>query len=112
MEFGGDITDLAFMFTVAIAVGGMAVAILFPFFSSNVIAKRVDQVSVGKKDAKANSFRSRFAEDKSDTRRRQIQDTLKQLENEEKKRKKKITLRVLIEQAGSTSQSNCSGYFR
>ena len=100
MEFGGDLSDLAFMFAVAVAVGGLALAILFPFLNANSAARRVEQVAVGKKDVKSNSFRARFSEDQKDTRRRQIQDSLKQLENEEKKRKKKVTLRVLIEQAG------------
>ena len=100
MQFGGDLSDLAFMFAVAVAVGGLALAVLFPFLSGNAVAKRVDQVAIGKKDAKSNSFRARFAEDQKDSRRRQIQDSLKQLENEEKKRKKKVTLRVLLEQAG------------
>ena len=30
MEFGGDITNLALIFTVAIAVGGLAIAVLYP----------------------------------------------------------------------------------
>jgi tight adherence protein B len=97
MQFGGEMT---FMFAVAVAVGGLALAILFPFLSASAAARRVEQVSVGKKDVKTNSFRARFSEDQKDTRRRQIQDSLKQLENESKKRKKKVTLRVLIEQAG------------
>ena len=33
--FGQDLTDLAFTLMVAIAVGGLAIAILFPFFSNN-----------------------------------------------------------------------------
>ena len=89
MEFGGELSDLAFMFMVAIAVGGLALAILFPFLSGSAATKRVEQIAAGKREAKANSFRARFAEDQKDTRRRQIQDSLKQIENEEKKRKKK-----------------------
>jgi tight adherence protein B len=100
MEFGEDISNLAFMFTVAIAVGGMAIALLYPMLTANKAGKRLEQIADGKKDVKSNSFRSRFSEDQKDSRRRQIQDSLKQLEDEEKKRKKKITLRVLIEQAG------------
>ena len=75
MEFGGEVTDLAFMFAVAIAVGGLALAILFPFLNASVASKRVEQVAVGKKDVKVNSFRARFSEDQKDTRRRQIQDS-------------------------------------
>jgi tight adherence protein B len=100
MQFGGDITNLAFMFTVAIAVGGMAIAILYPLMSSDKAGKRVAMISENKKDSKGNAMRSRMLEDKSDSRRRQIQDSLNQIGNEEKQRKKKTTLRMLIQQAG------------
>jgi tight adherence protein B len=100
MEFGGELSDLAFMFTVAIAVGGMALAIFYPMLVSNRAGKRVEQISDGKKDVKSNSFRARFSEDQKDSRRRQIQDSLKQIENDEKNRKKKVTLRVMIAQSG------------
>jgi tight adherence protein B len=100
MEFGGELSDLAFMFTVAIAVGGMAIAILYPLISSNRSKQRLDQIKDGKRETKSSSFKSRFAEDQKDNRRRQIQDSLKDIGNEEKQRKKKMTLRTMIEQAG------------
>jgi tight adherence protein B len=100
MEFGGDITDMAFMFTVAIAVGGLALAVLYPILNASKADKRMVQISEGRKEVKANGFRARFAEDQKDTRRRQIQESLNQIENDEKKRKKKLTLRTMIAQAG------------
>ncbi len=100
MQFGGDLTNLAFMFTVAIAVGGMAIAVLYPLMSSNKAGKRVAQISENKKDSRGNALRSRMLEEKSDSRRRQIQDSLNQIGSEEKQRKKKATLRMLIQQAG------------
>jgi tight adherence protein B len=100
MEFGGDLTNLAFMFTVAIAVGGLAIAVLYPMMTSNKAGKRFEQISEGKKDTKTSSLRSRFSEDQKDTRRRQIQDSLKQIGDEEKQRKSRKTLRILIQQAG------------
>jgi tight adherence protein B len=100
MEFGGDLAGLAFMFMVAVAVGGLALAVLFPFLSSDKSSKRVGQIADGKKETKTSSFRSRFTEDQKDTRRRQIQDSLKQVEDDAKRRKKKLTLRTLISQAG------------
>jgi tight adherence protein B len=106
MEFGGDIKDLAFMFTVAIAVGGLAIAVLYPLMTANKAGKRLEQISEGKKDGKGNAARARFAEDKSDSRRRQIQDSLNQIGNEEKQRKKKATLRNLIQQAGLETSTN------
>lgn len=100
MEFGGDITNLALIFTVAIAVGGLAIAVLYPLLVSNKSGKRFEQIADGKKDGRGNSLRARLAEDKSDNRRRQIQDSLNQLGDEQKQRKRKATLRTLIQQAG------------
>jgi tight adherence protein B len=100
MEFGGDIAGWAFMFTVAIAVGGLALAILYPILNVTKADQRFDQISEGRKESKGNSFRARFGEDQKDTRRRQIQDSLNQIENDAKKRKKKLTLRTMIAQSG------------
>jgi tight adherence protein B len=99
MEFGPEVKNLAFTFMVAIAVGGVALAVLFPMLSGSEAAKRVNQISTGKKEARI-SLRSRLAEDGKDSRRRQIQDSLKQIEDQEKQRKSKLTLRALIAQAG------------
>ena len=67
---------------------------------SNKSGKRIEQIADGKKDTRGNSLRARLAEDKSDNRRRQIQDSLNQLGDEQKQRKRKATLRTLIQQAG------------
>jgi tight adherence protein B len=100
MDFGGDITSLAFVFMVVVAVGGLGIALLYPMLAGNKAEKRFGQIAEGKKDSKKDSIRARFAEDQKDNRRRQIQDSLKQIEDDEKKRKKKMTLRTLIQQAG------------
>jgi tight adherence protein B len=100
MEFGGNLTDIAFTVMVALAVGGMALAVLYPFLAGSAASSRVSQVAENKRDGKATGIRARLAEDGKDTRRRQIQESLKQLENDEKRRKKKVTLRVLIDQSG------------
>ncbi len=100
MDFGGDITNLAFIFMVVIAVGGLAIAILYPMLGGNKSGKRFEQIAEGKRDTKKDTLRARFAEDQKDNRRRQIQDSLKQVEEDEKRRKKKMTLRMLIQQAG------------
>jgi tight adherence protein B len=100
MEFGGDLSDLAFMFTVAIAVGGLALAVVYPILVRNKSTERIAQISEGRKEVKQNSFRERFSDEKKDTRRKQIQESLNQLGEEEKKRKKKLTIRTQISQAG------------
>lgn len=97
--FGMEITDLAFLFTVAVAVGGLLIAIVFPMISGNNAARRVESIASGKKDSRA-SFRSRFSEDSKDVRRRQIQESLNKQNEDRLKAKKKITLATLIEQSG------------
>lgn len=102
MEFGGGTSEIAFMVMVALAVGGLALAVIYPLITTSNTQKRVSAITTGKREERA-SFRSRFQEDSKDTRRRQIQDSLsKQLHDEEKQRKKKkrLTLRKLISQAG------------
>jgi tight adherence protein B len=100
--FGQDLTDLAFTLMVALAVGGLAVAILFPFFSNNNTSSRVKAVAAGKKlESAGGTFRARFAEDSKDTRRRQIQESLKQVKKTDTERRKvRATLSRSLEQAG------------
>lgn len=100
--FGQDLTDLAFTLMVALAVGGLAVAVLFPLFGNNSSSSRVKAVATGKKlDSGGNSFRARFLEDTKDSRRRQIQDSLKQVKRGENERRKvRATLSRRLEQAG------------
>lgn len=100
MNFGADTSDLALIVMVAVAVGGLMIALFFPMLAGSIVERRVEQISSGKKEGKSNSFRSRFQEDQKDARRRQIADSLKAIEDEQRQRKKKITLRTLIQQAG------------
>ncbi|MBL8789158.1 MAG: type II secretion system F family protein [Rhizobiales bacterium] len=97
--FGMEITDLAFLFTVAVAVGGLLIAIVFPLISNNNASRRVESIATGKKDTRS-SFRSRFAEDSKDVRRRQIQESLNKQNEDRVRAKKKITLSTLIQQSG------------
>ncbi len=99
--FGGNLSSLAFPIMVALAVGGLAIAIFLPMFSGDRTSTRIKSIA-GDKNQKSQmaGLRARFSEDSKDGRRRQIQDSLKQLEDREKERKKKLTLRTIIEQAG------------
>jgi tight adherence protein B len=90
---------------VALAVGGVALALLFPYFTGEAQAsKRVANVatksSKSGSDKKLGGLRSRLKEDSKDNRRKQVQESLKQLEEREKKRKKRVNLRMLMLQAG------------
>jgi tight adherence protein B len=101
MEFGGNSSELIFMAMVGLAVGGLALAIIFPFITTSSTQKRVNQLTSGKKEERS-SLRSRLQEDSKDVRRRQIQESLnKQIRDEAKQRKKKrVGLHTLISQAG------------
>lgn len=100
--FGQDLSDLAFTVMVAIAVGGLAMAILMPFMSNNSSGNRVKAIATGKKiEGVGGGFRARFAEDSKDARRRQIQDSLKQVKKTDTQRRKvKATLSTNLQQAG------------
>ena len=100
MFFGQDISQIAFVFMVAVAVGGMALAIFFPLFANAVASKRIQAVTSSTRMPARQSLRSRLMEDPKDTRRKQIQDSLNQLGEREKQRKKKLNLRTLIAQTG------------
>jgi tight adherence protein B len=102
MLFGMELEQIAFIFMIAVAVGGVMFAIMFPFMSDNANKKRVKAIAeTGKTQAKPAGFRARLlAEDPKDSRRKQLQESLSQIEEQEKQRKKRLTLRVLIMQAG------------
>jgi tight adherence protein B len=100
MEFGQDLTTLAFVALVGVAVFGVLVALLFPLLVKSAVEERVKSVSGNSSESRLSGIRARLAEDSKDGRRRQIQDSLKQLEDREKERKKKVTLRTMIAQAG------------
>jgi tight adherence protein B len=102
MFFGEDLKQIAFIFMVAVAVGGIALAVFFPYFSGAAdSAKRVKAIADGSKSVQKQSLRSKLmAEDPKESRRRQLQESLKQLEETEKQRKKRVTLRIMLQQAG------------
>ena len=101
MFYGQDLTQLAFMGMVAAAVGGVLIALIFPMFSAGSASRRIKDIVDNKKgsSAKQNTL-SRLIDGQKDNRRKQIQESLKQFEEREKQRKKKLTLRTLIAQSG------------
>jgi tight adherence protein B len=100
--FDENLPQVAFLAMVALAVGGVLVAILYPYISGAADAqKRVRAVTENQKGVAKQSFRSRLlSEDPKDSRRKQLQESLKQIEEREKQRKRRITLRVMLMQAG------------
>jgi tight adherence protein B len=86
---------------VAIAVGGLALALLFPWLTGSAVAsKRIASVANKSAGSVKGGLRARFTEDSKDVRRKQIQDSLKQFDEREKKRTKRVTVRTLLTQAG------------
>lgn len=102
MELADGIRQFGFLAMVALAVGGLFLAILFPYFSgAKQTEKRVKAVASDGKVQPKQGLRARLmSEDPKDSRRKQLQETLNQLEERERQRRRKLTLRVLLEQAG------------
>lgn len=102
MEFSGILQQFGFLAMVALAVGALLLAVLFPYFSSaRQGEKRVKAlVSDGKIPAKIGLRARLMAEDPKDARRKQLQESLNQLEERERQRRQKLTLRVMLMQAG------------
>ncbi len=97
MEISPELTKLAFIVFAALSVGGLAIAVLFPYFSGEADrTTRARQVTSGSGAGK----KGVVGKDKSAARRKHIQETLKQFEEAEKKRRKKLTVRQMISQAG------------
>ncbi len=77
MEFSPELTKIAFVVFAALSVGGLAIGLMFPYFSGQAdVNRRARRVTSGEAGAKAKAG----GKDKSAARRRQIQDTLKQFE--------------------------------
>lgn len=101
MELSDEVIQLGFIAFIALSVGGLAIGLLYPYFTGTAGAsRRVNAVAEKSKGPSKGGFRAMMKGDKKDGRRRQIQDSLKELEEREKERKKKVTLRSLILQAG------------
>jgi tight adherence protein B len=99
--FGQDVSQLAFMFMVGVAVLGVFIVIAWPYITNTRVEERTQAVVGGKNQGtRMSGLRAALADDAKDGRRRQIQDSLKQLGEKEKERKKRLTLRTLIGQSG------------
>jgi tight adherence protein B len=100
--FSGDTGQIVIIAMFAFAVGGVAFFLLYPYIVADTRqTRRIESVADKAKQSPKLTFRQRFLkEDAKDTRRRQLQESLKQLEKDEKIRRKKLTLRIMLSQAG------------
>lgn len=84
---------------VVLSVGGLIVALFFPQLSNKAKAsKRVGAIS--QRQGKARGTTARGDAVNQNQRRKQVQETLKQLEERQKKNRKRAPLSVQIQQAG------------
>ena len=96
-----DITRLAIVLLIAVAVGGIVAAVALPLLSPSAANARLKTLM--REDGAAGPRRSmlgRIAAGSRDSRRRQVQETLKQIEERERRRRKEVSLRVLIARSG------------
>jgi tight adherence protein B len=102
MEFSDSLQQYGFLAMVALAVGGLLFAFLYPHFSgAKQTEKRVKALTTEGRILPKQTLRSRLmAEDPKDARRKQLQESLTQLEERERQRRRKLTLRVMLSQAG------------
>lgn len=102
MAFGFDPQQLALTLLLFVAFGGLAAVLLVPFGSEprrDLLARRPAAEPAAPRSTRQ-AAASRAAAQQKDERRKQIQETLRQFEQNQKQRRKKVTLRVLISQAG------------
>jgi tight adherence protein B len=105
MYFGEDITELAIYVMIAVAVAGVALALVYPMLIGGTTSKRVKAIAENTRaTAPKSSWKSRLFDDAKESKRKVVQESLKQIEEREKQRKKRITLRTLIMQSGLDMQ--------
>lgn len=91
-----ELLRLSVMFLAALSVGGIAYVLVMPFLSGErKTSKRFASVSQGR----TTTVRGEVLPEGAKIRKKQVQDTLKELEAR-KKSKKKLTLKVRLEHAG------------
>jgi tight adherence protein B len=96
-------SELVLIVFIALSVGGFLIGLLYPWLTGEAwVARRVRTFSdkSGNRRDKSEGLRARLMAESKDSRRKQIQESLKQLEQSQKKRRRKPTLRTLMMQSG------------
>lgn len=99
--FGFEPQQLAFLLLVAIAAGAAVLAIAMPFVGSPG-ESRLKAIAGDRRAAEPNkqSTVSRLLNGQKDNRRRQVQDSLKQIEERTRQQKRGVSLRLMISRSG------------
>lgn len=100
MAFDDNLIIMAVAFMAALSVGGIAYVVIYPFLSGEAKAnKRMARVAGGQQ-SRAHRAAAQMEAQGRDQRRKQMQKTLKDLEENHKKKKKRVTLSMSLAQAG------------
>lgn len=98
MNLSPELIKLIFVIFAALAVGGLAVGVLFPYFTGQAdVNRRAKKMTSGNLSSGKGKAQGK---DKTATRSKRIQETLKEFEEAEKKRRKRVTVKQMIHQAG------------
>jgi tight adherence protein B len=100
MNPDGTASQLIVLALVAVAVGGIVLAVFLPLLSSGRAEARVKTLVDGRRSGQNQTGSGGLFDGPKEGRRKQVQESLRLAEAREKQRKKRITLRMLIAQAG------------
>jgi tight adherence protein B len=101
MFFGQSLAELSLILAITVTVGCLLIALFYPYMSGDKSRERVKNVASSNKASDSGFAFWRRQDDSKDGRRKQIQDTLRQMEVAEKRKaKKKLSLQSQISQAG------------
>lgn len=102
MTFNANILQVVILAMIALSIGGFILAIFLPFIAPDRAKSRMKSLAGSPKAAEAQSgpAAGRPAEVSRENRRKQVQESLRLAEAREKQSRKRLTLRMLISQAG------------
>jgi len=95
MLFGDDLTNYALIAMVGLAVGGVILAVIYPWLVGSASEGRLKAIAGEKRE---NKTRSRLLEESKDNRRKQVQESLNKIGDQAKK--KRLSIKDRIAQAG------------
>lgn len=103
MNLDSNLQQLIVLAMVALAVGGFVLAVFLPVFTQGQSEARLKNVVENRRQGSSydQSAAGRLPEVSRESRRKQVQQSLKLAEAREKGRKKRVTLRMLIAQSGA-----------
>jgi tight adherence protein B len=100
MEFSPELINIGIVILAALAAGGLVAAVFLPQLTGQAeVSKRVAQIASNGRETKT-GLMDRLSEGKGEARRSKIQESLEKFEKKQQNKKKKVTLKNQIRQAG------------